>query len=361
MLFGFSTHLMAQKKDGIDTALMYFWKTTTMCNESVLMVSDNGRLPSAHLLFTPNKILSVRNAGLNIEYKEGIDWEYRDGQLSLLKGSQAPSLSKAELYPDTSTNTFPKKGGGFVLFKEGSFFHEHQLAVTYTHDSNLWKGTVSQFQGKNIPVVMDKLRRKSILKMLLFGDSIAAGANASGETGTAPHMPSWGKLIAEGLRRHYQGEIAFTNTSVGGKDSKWGLETVKENVVAYDPDLVIIAFGMNDGTGRMAPQRFKANIKGIIKAVRRHNPKAEFILVATMLPNPESNFVGTQPFFKKVLDELTGPGIVLVDMTAVHAELLKYKSYQDMTGNDINHPNDFLIRWYAQEILSTLIPSDTAE
>ena len=117
---------------------------------------------------------------------------------------------------------------------------------------------------------------------------------------------------------------------------------------------------MNDGTGRMDPQVFKANIQGIIHKVKQNNPKAEFILVATMLPNPESDFVGTQQFFKKVLEELTGPGIVLVDMTSVHAELLKYKSYQDMTGNDINHPNDFLIRWYAQQILSTLIPRQTS-
>ena len=75
-----------------------------------------------------------------------------------------------------------------------------------------------------------------------------------------------------------------------------------------------------------------------------------------MLPNPESTFTGTQEEFKAALDELKMPGIVVVDMTEVHRELLKFKSYQDMTGNNINHPNDFLIRWYAQEILGVLIP-----
>ncbi|MDP4285775.1 MAG: SGNH/GDSL hydrolase family protein [Bacteroidota bacterium] len=356
-----STNLMAQENDRIDTALIPFWKTTTMYNESVLMVSGNGELPIAHLLFTPVKILSVRNSALNIDYKEGVDWEYNNGLLRLLKGSQAPYLTKAQLYPDTLKNAFPKKGGGFILFKEGSFFHNHQLAVTYTHAAKLWKGPISPFQGGDLPEAMDKLKRRSVLKILLFGDSIAAGSNASGETGAPPYLPSWGNLVADGLRRYYKGDIAFTNTSVGGKDSKWGLATAEEGVVAHNPDLVIIAFGMNDGTGRMDPQVFKANIHGIINKVRRNNPKAEFILVATMLPNPESDFVGTQQFFKKVLDELTGLGIVLVDMTSVHAELLKYKSYQDMTGNDINHPNDFLIRWYAQQILSTLIPGLQAE
>lgn len=82
--------LIPQEKDK-DTALISFWKTTTMYNESVLMISRNGELPKAALLFTPDKILSVRNAALNIDYKEGTDWEYKEGQLRLLKGSKANS------------------------------------------------------------------------------------------------------------------------------------------------------------------------------------------------------------------------------------------------------------------------------
>jgi len=43
-------------------------------------------------------------------------------------------------------------------------------------------------------------------------------------------------------------------------------------------------------------------------------------------------------------------------MTSVHGELLRHKAYQDMTGNNINHPNDYLARWYAQVIGALLIP-----
>ena len=34
--------------------------------------------------------------------------------------------------------------------------------------------------------------------------------------------------------------------------------------------------------------------------------------------------------------------------------LLKYKIYWDMTGNHVNHPNDFMVRIYAQTLLGTL-------
>src|SRR5665213_285108 len=110
-------HLTAQKNDGIDTALIPFWKTTTMYNESVLMISKDGELPVANLLFKPDQILSVRNSALNIDYVEGVDWECKNLQLSLLKGSKAAFLTESQLYPDTSENAFPKRGG----------------AVSYTH------------------------------------------------------------------------------------------------------------------------------------------------------------------------------------------------------------------------------------
>jgi len=345
----------AQQKNLIDTALIRFWKSTTMYNESVMMVSKMDELPTARLLFKPDKILSVKNAGLNVEYIEGKDWEYKDNQLRLLKGSKAAYFTEQELHPDSASGTFPGKAGGYILFREGSFFHEHQLAITYTHSSNAWHGPIPVFKKRSFPQLFRKLKRGSLLRLLVFGDSIAAGANASGESNAAPHLPSWGNLIAAELRRMYDTQVDFTNTSVGGKDSRWGLETVDERVNAHAPDLVIIAFGMNDGTSRMDQEVFQENIRGIMDKIKSHNKRTAFILVAPMLPNPESNFTGTQKLFLKSLEALSGPRVRIVDMGGVHEELLKHKSYQDMTGNNINHPNDFLIRWYAQQIAGVLV------
>lgn len=345
---------MAQKKDLVDTALIPFWKGRIMYNESVLMVSKVGEFPSAQLLFKPDKIRSVKNAALNITYKKGKDWTFENGRLILLKSSKAVYMTTGQLYPQEGR--FVKKGGGFLLFSEGSFFHEHQLAVTYKHAANAWDGPVPVFQGGDLPETMNKLKQKILLKLLLFGDSIAAGSNASGETGAAPHLPAFGALVAEGLKRYYKDEVTFVNTAVGGMDANWGRENTQKSVVDHHPDLVIIAFGMNDGTGKIDPQVFKTNIKAIIEQTRKDHPKTEFMLVSTTIPNPESEFTGTQEAFTAVLKTFTEPGIVLVDMTAVHKALLNHKAFQDMTGNNINHPNDFLMRWYAQQILGVLIP-----
>ncbi len=344
-------------RDQLDTALIPFWKTAIMHNESVLMSAGNDGTPQARLLFKPGKILAVKNSALNITYREGIDWEYAEGRLRLLKGSTAAFLTDSLLYPDSSSSKrMRRKGGGFILFSEGSFFHAHQLAVTYTHHTGLWKGPVPSYQRRVFKELLRKLKSGSKLRFLLFGDSIAAGYNASKESNAPPYLPSWGELVAEKLRRFYGAEIEFMNTAVAGTGSRWGVQTVQDRVIQHEPDLVIIAFGMNDGTAGMQPDTFKANIQTIINRVKAHNPKTAFILVAPMLPNPESEFARTQSSFKPALAALTGDGIALADMTGVHAELLKHKSYQDMTGNHINHPNDFLIRWYAQQILGLLIP-----
>ena len=51
-------------------------------------------------------------------------------------------------------------------------------------------------------------------------------------------------------------------------------------------------------------------------------------------------------------------GVAVVNMTGVHAGLLQYKKYADMTGNNVNHANDYLARAYAQTLLKTLEVSE---
>jgi hypothetical protein len=42
-------------------------------------------------------------------------------------------------------------------------------------------------------------------------------------------------------------------------------------------------------------------------------------------------------------------------VTSVSKAILERKDFQDTTGNNINHPNDYFYRMYAQTLLQTLI------
>ena len=338
-----------------------FWNTETMYHESVLMVADARGETEAVLLFEPESIVAVRDSTLRIVYEEGADWVFADGKLRLPPGSRAARLTRAQLFPDApDRQTVPRTDGqGYVYTEEGHFFHEHQLFVTYTHRPDAWKGPVPRLQERNLAETLRKLRAGLPLTVVLYGDSISEGYNASGfhsgREPVAPFLPAWGELFAEALRRAYGSPVQFRNASLAGKDTVWGAERVGELVSPWRPDLVVLAFGMNDGTGRRPPDEFRRNLEAIMADVRKANPHAEFVLVSPMLANPATRFHGNQSDYRLMMEAMTGEGVAMADMTAVHAELLKRKRYHDMTGNHLNHPNDFLMRWYAQQVAGLLV------
>ena len=79
-----------------------------------------------------------------------------------------------------------------------------------------------------------------------------------------------------------------------------------------------------------------------------------------MLGNLKWHHLSSDQFtiYQNALKELTDNGIVLADMTALTSDILRFKSFYDITGNGVNHPNDFGHRLYAQVILSMLVDSD---
>ena len=47
-------------------------------------------------------------------------------------------------------------------------------------------------------------------------------------------------------------------------------------------------------------------------------------------------------------------GVNAIDVFTLSREMLKNKNYYDMTGNGVNHPNDFAARSYVEAIISTI-------
>lgn len=211
-----------------------------------------------------------------------------------------------------------------------------------------------------------KLLEEGKLNLLFYGDSITCGANASAEIYAIPFQNAYPKLVLEGLAARYPyAQISYANTAEGGQTSEWGLKNVQERLIDRAPDLLVLAFGMNDGTWFKDEGAFDGNIRGILNAVRETLPDTEIILVSPVLPNPLPcmkfddkalvPFCGIQEKYPPVLRKIAEDyGVSFVNMTAFHQKLLQRKRYYEMTGNNVNHPNDFLHRCYAQIILSLL-------
>jgi acyl-CoA thioesterase-1 len=341
-------------------ALRPFWRSPTMDGESVLFIrEDAGARPRASLLFRPTKILAVRSASGLVAYVEGRDYQWQPGtrEITLPAGSRIPCRTPRELRRPANSQPHRlthRDGNGEILFGATHEYHDMQTLVTYEHARDAWPGPLPAFAGDQLPRTVGKLKAKQPLSIALLGDSISTGCNASGWAKVAPFQPPYQDLLALGLEAAYGSKITLKNYAVGGTGTAWGLANAGQ-VLQADPDLVILAFGMNDAAGLPAAQ-YQANVKGMIGAVRKARPQCEFILVATMLGNKDWTTLHPElfPQYRDALAELCGRGVALADMTSIWAELLKQKKDCDMTGNGVNHPNDFGHRVYAQ-VLYTLL------
>jgi lysophospholipase L1-like esterase len=242
--------------------------------------------------------------------------------------------------------------GGYLTFSESSFFNDKQLAVTYAHDE-AWSGPVPESAEKYLPRTFQALRQGTPLKLVVFGDSISSGSNASGKSVRAPWMPRWADLVVAQLRQTYHSEIEYINPSLGGMTSRWGKETIHGLVSFEKPDLVILGFGMNDGGG-FGVAEFVNNTTAMMESVRAQNPNAEFILIMSMQPNARWRDLTLMSAYRDELKKMEGPSVAVADIWSIHSYLLEHKTYWDMTGNHVNHPNDFLVRIYAQVLLELL-------
>jgi acyl-CoA thioesterase I len=345
----------------------WFWSSTTMDGESVLLMQDDpGARPCASLLFSPTRIRSVRSPSGEITYKEGRDYVWKPGtrEIVLPPGSTIPFKRPSDLRRPAGSQAFRlthRDSNGEILFGGGHEYHDMQCTVDYDHAPGVWSGPRPSFAGDQLPHTIRRLREKQPLTITLLGDSISTGCNASGWAKVAPFQPSYQELLVANLETAYGSRVTLTNLAVGGTDTAWGVKTISK-VIETRPHLVILAFGMNDATGRPASE-YQANIRAMMDAVSEAGPETEFILVAPMLGNKDWKALRPElfPQYRDALATLCRPGVVLADMTSVWTELLKHKRDWDLTGNGVNHPNDFGHRVYAQVLSAILIPASSLE
>lgn len=144
------------------------------------------------------------------------------------------------------------------------------------------------------------------------------------------------------------------NLAVAGKTASWGLKMAGK-VKQENPDLVILAFGMND---RVSPEQFQITIRQMVEVVQKDSPDADIVLVSPMIDNPNARKNGRVLKLRDALHQIDLPNVVHADVTTPWRKLLERKHFSDLSGNNINHPNDFGHRLYAQ-VIGTLFESQS--
>lgn len=337
------------------------WEPGPITGESVLFIQPKDGQPAAKLLFDVNKVLTVQSADGKKTFEAGKDFELAaDGSgLLLPAGSRIPFRKETDLFPPKGApNSIGQRQGdpaSSIYFGEGHFFHDLQIEVSYLPRKEArWTGWKPAFAGKTLPGTLDKLRNKKGLTLAVSGDSISQGYNASGYTKSPPFLPPYPALVAAGLEKTYGTKVTLHNRAIAGWSVGQGVKDL-DNLLKTKADLVILAYGMNDVGGRN-PKGYKKAIQSMLTRIKEADPATEVILVAAMMGNPEWHHTPPDMFpkYRDALASLQGPGLALADMTAVWQTLMERKRFVDMTGNGVNHPNDYGHRLYAQAILGLL-------
>lgn len=373
----------------LDTYIKPYWTGRFSYNETVMFLGEDDVAP---LLYDIEEVVAVTSYDLATVYEEGKDYEVKDGKLLRTANSRIPYFTEDEYYPNEYVaNKMMRcltEGKEYVLYGERDTFTSRQIAVTYTHEEG-WNGFVPVSEAAKLTKTTQKLESGKDIKILFYGDSITTGANSSKKVGVKPYAETYPEMVVSALKEKYgydevnytinnnksdesvsytdspsRGEkkiIDYINTAVGGQDSLWANANYRARVSEFKPDLLFIAFGMNDKT--RTADFFADKIKTLVNAIKAELPDTEIVLVSTSLPSREAAAVNTRtPFFGhhdefeaelvKIAAERSD--VCVAKVTSMNAELLKRKRFRDMTGNNVNHPNDYLARLYAQTILATM-------
>ncbi|MFZ4507790.1 MAG: SGNH/GDSL hydrolase family protein [Fimbriimonas sp.] len=333
-------HRTYPSKVDLGRALVAPWEGRESYLEPVLISGPDSSQLSGQLLFTPTRVVSVQDDSLKTTYREGVDYTVKGREILMLPHSRMPHV------PDSSL----EKGE----YKWNVLTGKH-VVVTYQHQAD-WKPD-SQPEPSALPRIQRRLASKQPVLVAAIGDSITLGIGTSGYGQLPPYMPTWPQLVVDGLKKHYRNpRVQLANAAMGGMTSDWGRETTPTMVATLKPDLVIIAFGMNDFWW-MPPELLRENTEKMMASVRSESPECEFILIAPIPFDPiyasEEQYRLRLASYAPALQNLKGAGVAVVDMHSVGEQLYKRKKPKDLLSDPL-HPNDFLARIYAQQVLRHL-------
>lgn len=353
---------------GFDQMVTPYFKGNVIYNETVMLVEEDGVI-SGKLQYEPVKILSVRDYTWENEYSAS-EYSVEGNTVRMNAGGTMPYLTAENLQGKNIPEPFREVTQiqnvetdwvmmGAAVYTEGPLIYGHQISVSYVYDvKDLKREEFADYETSGFEKLKTKLNAGEDVKLVAIGDSVAEGCSSSGHFNHAPFMDNWVDQVTQALNERYEGNVTSKNVAVGGMKSDWGaLAAQINNIVAANPDMVMIHFGINDAGAGVTPGAYQDNIEKIISDVQARLPECEFMLIKAFGVNPMSyNYNDLKGYWRK-LDAIAADyeEAYTLDMFTPSLTMLESKKYMDVTGNGINHVNDYSSRLYTMNILSALI------
>ena len=191
---------------------------------------------------------------------------------------------------------------------------------------NFEDGMVFHGNTERIAKVLKKAERGEPITLGYLGGSITQGSlSSTPDTCYAAMTTKWWR------EQYPQTEITYVNGGIGGTTSQFGAARVESDILAYEPDFVVIEFSVNDDNNLF----FRETYEGLVRKVYSSKTAPAVLLVHNIFYEDGRNAQDQHETVGRYYN------IPCVSMkTSVYQAIAHGKiAVRDVTPDDL-HPND---------------------
>lgn len=163
--------------------------------------------------------------------------------------------------------------------------------------------------------VIKKLENGMNQTIVVFGTSLSASDKG------------WPTMMEDSLNILYPGKAKVINSAQAAMWSAWGVENLREKVLAHKPDMVIIEFGMNDAFLPYATsvEAARLNLEYMVRRIRELNPDCSVFIQVMNMPIAEhkAERPNIELYYKMYREEAKRLNVKLIDHSGYWELLLE--------------------------------------
>ena len=211
--------------------------------------------------------------------------------------------------------------------------------------------------------VIKKAQRGEEITIVGFGGSITNGSKATSAD------KQYGEIVAQWFRDTFNVKVNYVNSGIGSTPSLVGVHRIEEDVLAHNPDLVLVDFTTNDSAG---DERYCSPYETVLRRILEDTDTALITIVFGSVGNYSADNIANSNNRANNALSLHLPSMLYYDVPVIDyfGSLWRYIDtgvikWTDVAGDYI-HPSDTghlmaasAINYYLSGVLDNLDDIDT--